>query len=97
MQQYSKENFIQRTESEGELQMLSEALGNEIQRRLHPTILSEMEAIVSDLNALGHNLKLRYEPFPGDIHYRDWSKQHCDLLVACDTVISVAFRKAIEE
>ena len=51
--------------------MLEEALRNEVLRRLHPMILNEIEKIVSELNALGHDLRLRQAAVPGDIHYRD--------------------------
>ena len=76
--------------------MLEEALRNEVLRRLHPMILNEIEKIVSELNSLGHDLRLRQTAVPGDIHYRDWRPQSCDLMLGCDTIISATFRKAIE-
>ena len=79
------------------MQMLAESLQNAIQRRLHPHLLREVEAIVEELNDLGHALKLRYDPYPGDIHYRDVREGRCDLLVACDCVITVSYGGAIEE
>lgn len=94
---YSKRRFQETAISRAELAMLSDSLANEIRRRLHPMVLREMESIISELNNGGHSLRHRYEPVPGEIHFRDWHDKIVDLLVACDTVITVDFGSALED
>lgn len=96
-EEYAKREFEAKSLQPKEMRMLVESLQNTIQRRLHPYLLREIELVVAELNELGHDLKLRYDPYPGDIHYRDVNSGSCDLLVACDCVVTVSFGEAIEE
>lgn len=87
---FSKDAFVENPDA------IAKELQDYVQCRLHPILMGEMEKIVAELNQLGHNLKPRYDFEPGDIHYRDWVNQHCDLMLACDTVISASFGTALE-
>lgn len=93
---YSKEAFVEARKDEKHLQTLTAKLHDEIQSRLHPLVVAELETIVRALNEQGHNLRLRYTPTPGDVHFRDNHDGKVDLLIACDTVITVDFGSAIE-
>ena len=97
MDRFSKNAFIEFASDPSNLEELELDLQSEVERRLHPLVKAEMEKIVDELNARGHELRYRCEPAPGDIHFRDWRPGHCDLLLACDTVITSTFRRAIEE
>jgi hypothetical protein len=94
---YSKKAFSDAKENKEQLKRITSELHAEVQRRLHPLVLAELEAIVAALNACGHNLRHRYPPVPGEIHFRDTHSDRVDLLIACDTVVTVDFGSAIED
>lgn len=97
MDKYSKTAFIDAAKDSVTLETLESKLQQEIENRLYPIVKAEMEKIVDELNAHGHELRYRYEPTPGDIHFRDWEPGRCDLLLACDAVVTTGFRRAVEE
>ncbi len=93
---FSKARFVEAAKESRELEKLCDELRCEISARLHQGLVDEMEAVVKRLNDLGHSLKLRYDPVPGDIHYRDRRGRNVDLLIGCDNVVTVSFKDAID-
>jgi hypothetical protein len=70
-------------------------LETEVLNEVHVVIAAKMEQIVLQLRDLGHNLKYYEGPIPGIIALRDYSAgnpEQYDLMLAIDSVVSVAFR-----
>lgn len=90
MTKFSKQAFIDATASPSTLEKLEFELREAVEQSLHPIVQAEMEKIVANLNESGHSLQYRIEPRPGDLHFRDWKPGQCDLMLACDVVISAS-------
>jgi hypothetical protein len=98
-EKYSFDEFSKMTIAPLESSALSEKLAAEIQKELHSVVSLKLEEIVSRLNLMGHNLRFYMDPVPGDISYRDDSRNNgsynCNLRLGVDTVVSVGFNDII--
>ena len=93
---YSEKNFT--SCSPEQARSLSDQLQHDVSASLHGVILTALQEIVKQLNAVGHNLTPYDEIRPGDISYRDESSDaQCQLRLGCDTIISVGYRDTVQE
>jgi len=93
---FSKENFeLKLQKGDEEKKELLSQLEADIQKRLYDVIKPEMEKIIRELNKLGHQLELYYDPMPGDISYIDMSNQTAKLRIGVDSVVSVGYADLI--
>ncbi len=99
-ERFSSKSFEECGLNTKEARVLSDVLADEIQQELHQAITPVLTAIVQKLNEMGHNLKLYYEPVPGDIHYRDFLDplgNEYKLLLAVDTILSIGYSDPVGE
>ena len=94
------ENFTFDSFARVDRPVFADALAEQLQRavllEISPIVAKALEKIVLELNAVGHNLTPYREQGVGDFHFRSVTgKGECDLLLACDVVITSAFRAGI--
>jgi hypothetical protein len=95
---FSKDNFeltLKKKGDDGKKELVS-LLETAIQKRLYDVIKPEVEIIVRELNKLGHQLELYYDPTPGDISYIDKSNETPKLRIGVDSVVSVGYADLID-
>jgi len=93
-QKYSADNFIKLGLNSGPARRLAKELQAEVLARMHEIVLPSFQQVVTELNALGHDLR-SYAVEAGDISYRDDVETdrgyQCKLRLGLDMVVSAGY------
>jgi hypothetical protein len=88
---YSKEAFDALPPQSAELKRRIVELKTDVMLELHATIASKFREIVTQLNALGHDLHEDSRSKPGDIDYAQGERPN-PFYLCCGTTISAGYR-----
>jgi hypothetical protein len=91
-ERFSSEAFRESKLDSPQARILADQLSDAILARLHRALDAEMQRIVQELNAKGHQLKPVGEAKPGDLQFWDSNgPDTCKLRIGADVVVSTGY------